>query len=155
GVSEKSWNSPPSSRHYEEKATTRGDRPVGESTDGIVLKQIQTLYSVGAIGTLSDSQLQDHVLSGRDDGEAAFTVLAERHGPMVLRICRQMLDDPHDADDAFQATFLVLARKAHSIRNRDSVASWLHGVARRVALRAKADAARRRIHERRAALPAQ
>src|SRR5258706_12025070 len=118
---------------------------MGESTDGIVLKHLQTLYSVGAIGGLSDGQLGDHVLNGRDDtAEAAFTILAERHGPMVLRICRQMLGDRHDAEDAFQATFLVLASKAHAIRNRDSVAGWLHGVARRVALRTKADAARRR-----------
>ncbi|AGA31487.1 sigma-70 family RNA polymerase sigma factor [Singulisphaera acidiphila] len=125
---------------------------MGESTDGIVLKHLQTLYSVGAIGGLSDGQLGDRVHTGGDDtAEAAFTILAERHGPMVLRICRQMLSDRHEAEDAFQATFLVLARKAHAIRNRDSVAGWLHGVARRVALRAKADAARRQIKERRAA----
>ncbi|WP_406698711.1 sigma-70 family RNA polymerase sigma factor [Singulisphaera sp. Ch08] len=126
---------------------------MGESTDGLVLKHLQTLYSVGAIGGLSDGQLGDRVVNRRDEAaEAAFTILADRHGPMVLRVCRQMLSDRHEAEDAFQATFLVLASKAHSIRNRDSVAGWLHGVARRVALRAKADAARRRIKERRAAL---
>ncbi|WP_406698714.1 sigma-70 family RNA polymerase sigma factor [Singulisphaera sp. Ch08] len=126
---------------------------MGESTDGIVLKHLQTLYSAGAIGGLSDGQLGDRVLPGRDDAtEAAFTILAERHGPMVLRVCRQMLCDRHEAEDAFQATFLVLASKVHAIRNRDSMAGWLHGVARRVAQRAKADAGRRRNKERRAAI---
>ncbi|SIO31081.1 RNA polymerase sigma factor, sigma-70 family [Singulisphaera sp. GP187] len=128
---------------------------MGESTDGIILKHLQTLYSVGAIGGLSDSELGERVVAGRDDtAEAAFTCLAERHGPMVLRVCRQMLHDRHEAEDAFQATFLVLASKAHAIRNQDSVAGWLHGVARRVALRSKADATRRRIKERQAAIVA-
>ena len=62
----------------------------------------------------------------------------ERHGPMVLRVCQQILGDSDDALDAFQATFLVLVQKAGSVRKRDSVASWLHGVARFVALRARA-----------------
>ena len=70
----------------------------------------------------------------------AFTALMERHGPMVLDVCRQMLGNPHEAQDAFQATFFVLVRKARSVRKSESVASWLHGVARRVAMRAKADA---------------
>jgi RNA polymerase sigma factor (sigma-70 family) len=77
----------------------------------------------------------------------AFTVLVERHGPMVWRVCRRVLTDPHEAEDAFQATFLVLARQARSIRNRDSVASWLYGVALRVARAARSAAARRRRHE--------
>ncbi len=71
---------------------------------------------------------------------------------MVLRICRTILRGQHDAEDAFQATFLVLARQAASIRRPGSVASWLHGVARRVASSARRAASRRRKHERKAAL---
>ncbi len=84
-----------------------------------------------------------------EDGKAAFEFLVERHGPMVLRVCTQALKDRHQAEDAFQATFLVLARQASSIRNRDSVGSWLFGVARRAARRIRMDEARRRQHERR------
>src|SRR5262249_40239936 len=73
-----------------------------------------------------------------------------RHGPMVHNLCRSILHDPHSADDALQATFLVLARKAPSIRKRHSVASWLYGVAYRIALRAKTSATRRRQYERQA-----
>src|SRR5262249_42672737 len=88
---------------------------------------------------------------GGAEAEQAFAVLVERHGPMVLRVCRAVLRAPHDAQDAFQATFLVLVRKAGSIRKRDSVASWLHGVACRVASCARLAALRRRRHEREAA----
>jgi RNA polymerase sigma factor (sigma-70 family) len=76
--------------------------------------------------------------------EEAFAVLVERHGAMVLRVCHRILGDPHDAQDAFQATFLLLVGKAHSVRSRESVAEWLLTVARRVALRARGEAVRRR-----------
>ena len=87
---------------------------------------------------------------GGEAAELAFSALVERHGPMVLRVCQRVLADPHDAEDAFQAVFLVLARRAESIRSRDSVASWLHGVALRVAAAARAARDRRTAHERRA-----
>ncbi len=69
----------------------------------------------------------------RTEVEAAFALLFDRHGPMVLRVCQSVLGDVHEADDAFQATFLVLLRQADSIRKRESVGPWLYGVARRVA----------------------
>ncbi|WP_422931971.1 sigma-70 family RNA polymerase sigma factor [Singulisphaera sp. PoT] len=103
------------------------------------------LFNLGAVGTMTDTQLLDRFLSGRDDAsEAAFEELVSRHGPMVLRVCRNVLGDPHDAEDAFQAVFLVLASRAGSIRRRGSIANWLFGVAHRVALRARRGAARRR-----------
>jgi RNA polymerase sigma factor (sigma-70 family) len=116
------------------------------------LGHLHTLYRAGVLGDLTDAQLLERFLAGRDEGaEAGFAALVERHGPMVLRVCGRILRDPHDAEDAFQATFLVLARRAGSVRRRDSLASWLHGIARRVALHARADAARRRRHEGRCA----
>ncbi len=122
------------------------------SADAAGLGHLRTLYRVGVLGDRTDAQLLEAYLANRDDGaEAGFAALVERHGPMVLRVCRQVLGDPHDAEDAFQATFVVLARSAGSLQRRDSLASWLHGIARRVALHVRADAARRRRHERRCA----
>ncbi len=119
---------------------------------GVVLRQIQTLYHVGTVGALTDGQLLERFTAGvGEPAELAFAALVERHGPMVLRVCRSVLREPHDAQDAFQATFLVLVRKAGSIRKRDSLASWLHGVACRIAAGAKAATARRLRHERNAA----
>src|SRR5262245_32278126 len=96
---------------------------------------------------LSHGALLAHFVSRRD--EVAFEALLERHGPMVLGVCRRVLGDAHAAEDAFQATFLVLARKATSIRDQTSVGSWLYGVAQRIACKARAQAATRRDRERR------
>jgi len=97
---------------------------------------------------MTDGQLLEEFLSRRDEGaEAAFAALVALHGAMVWRVCQSVLPDSHAAEDAFQATFLILVRKARSIRHRDALASWLYGVARRVAVRAKTSAAVRRQHE--------
>jgi len=91
----------------------------------------------------SDGQLLERFICRRED--AAFEALVLRHGPMVLGVCRRVLRRVHDAEDAFQATFLVLARKASGIRRRELVGNWLYGTAYRAALEAKA--ARRRVRE--------
>ncbi len=112
------------------------------------LRHIRHLYTLGALGGTTDARLLALFLAGRGAGaEDAFEVLVERHGPMVLDVCRGVLRDEHAAEDAFQATFLVLARKARSLWVKDSLASWLHGVAHRVASKARSDAVRRRRHE--------
>jgi RNA polymerase sigma factor (sigma-70 family) len=95
--------------------------------------------------------LERYLNAGGGNAEVAFAALVERHGPMVLRVCNDVLEDPHAAQDAAQVTFLVLAKRAGAIRRRNALASWLFGVARRVAARAKVEAARRRAHERRRA----
>ncbi len=117
-----------------------------------LLGQIHRLWDLGTFAGLTDAQLLARFAAGHEDGaELAFEALVERHGSMVFRVCRGVLRDEHAAEDAFQATFLVLARKARSLWVKDSLASWLHGVAHRVAARARSDAARRRRHERRLA----
>lgn len=106
----------------------------------------------GVVDRLSDGQLVARFLACRDAaGEEAFAVLVARHGPMVERTCRGILRDAHEAQDALQATFLVLARRARSIRRTESVASWLYAVARRVSAKARGEEVRRRAFERRCA----
>jgi RNA polymerase sigma factor (sigma-70 family) len=119
---------------------------------GDVAPQLRSLLAIGPASDWADGQLLARFVDG-DPGSSAFAfeALVDRHGSMVLRVCRGVLRDPHDAQDAFQATFLVLVRKAGSIRDRDSLASWLHGVALRVATHARAGEARRRRLERVAA----
>jgi RNA polymerase sigma factor (sigma-70 family) len=97
------------------------------------------------LAALSDGQLLGHYIEQRD--EAAFEALVRRHGPMVLGVCRRILGNIHDADDAFQAAFLVLVRKAGSVVPRETIANWLHGVARQTAVKARAMSARRHRRE--------
>src|SRR5262245_54502335 len=89
-----------------------------------------------AVGAPSDGHLLARFVAGRD--EAAFAALLRRHGPMVLGVCRRVLQHTQDAEDAFQATFLLLARKAGSVVRREAVGSWLYRVAYRAALEARA-----------------
>jgi RNA polymerase sigma factor (sigma-70 family) len=101
---------------------------------------------------LPDEDLLDQFL-GTDEAAAgeAFIVLVRRHGPMVQDVCRRILKQLHDAEDVFQATFLVLARKASRIRDRRVLGRWLYRVAHRIAIRSRTDSVRRRIHEGRGA----
>ena len=115
-------------------------------TDRIPACRVEALFRSGPAGDLSDDQQIERFLAG---DSAAFEVLIRRHGPAVDRTCRVILRDRHEAEDAFQATFLVLARRAGSIRRRDSLAPWLRGVARRVAIRLKRRCERRSQLDRR------
>jgi RNA polymerase sigma factor (sigma-70 family) len=112
------------------------------------LRRIHRAESGRDVKDMTDADLLERFATHRE--ETAFASLLERHGPLVLGVCRRVLGNAEDADDAFQATFLVLVRKAGSIRKSASVASWLYGVAYRVSLEARSRAARRRLHEKRA-----
>lgn len=113
---------------------------------GGVLKQLGRLFSTGSVAGLGEAQLLERFVNQRD--EAAFEAIVGRHGPMVLAVCRRRLGtDQHAIDDAFQATFLVLVRRASAIRDGDRLGPWLYGVANRVAKRARADQSRRRDRE--------
>jgi RNA polymerase sigma factor (sigma-70 family) len=111
-------------------------------------KQMRALFDIGSLGAMSDRGLLDQFTRGGETSEAAFATLVERHGTMVLRVCCQLLADGHLAEDAFQVTFLLLARRARSIHNPDALVGWLHRVARRVALRARRWIQRRDDRER-------
>ena len=112
---------------------------------GAVLKQLNRVFNQGTVSGLTEGKLLERFVAEGD--EAAFGALVARHGPMVLGVCRRILRDEHDVEDAFQATFLVLVRRAGAIRDGDLIGHWLHGVAHRVAVRARAQAARRNVHE--------
>jgi RNA polymerase sigma factor (sigma-70 family) len=120
---------------------------MAEKKPETVLQQIRQVVGAPGPEEIADHHLLQRFL--RSQEESAFATLVRRHGPMVLGVCRRILRDPHQAEDAFQATFLVLARKAGSIRKQESVASWLHGVALRVAGKARTSACRRSALERR------
>lgn len=111
----------------------------------VVLRHLRTWVGGQAAASLTDAQLLHEFVQRRE--ETAFAALVQRHAPMVYGVCRRMLSGEQDAEDAFQATFMVLARRAASIRKRQSLAGWLYGVARRVALKARLRTARQRHAE--------
>jgi RNA polymerase sigma factor (sigma-70 family) len=118
--------------------------------DGTALRQLSVLFNEGVTGAETDGQLLERFATRRGEAsEHAFATLVERHGPVVLRLCRSVLRDEHEAQDAFQATFLVLAQRAGSLWVRDSIGPWIHSVAYRVASCARAAGIRRQRHERR------
>ena len=116
----------------------------GTTWDRLVLGQIRTLFSLGRVGDRADGEILEAFKTHQTEAEAAFAELVARHGAMVLEVCRRVLREPQDVDDAFQATFLILVRRAGGIRNCDALGGWLHRVALRVALRAKSEALHRR-----------
>jgi RNA polymerase sigma factor (sigma-70 family) len=116
-----------------------------------VVQHIRQIFQGDLVG-LRDGQLLQRFATLQD--EQAFAILVQRHGPLVLGVCRRILQSVHDAEDAFQATFLVLARRASAIRKPDSLASWLYEVAYRLARKMKADASKRRQREEKVPAPA-
>lgn len=113
---------------------------------GLVWQRLRGLVGKAAPEPLPDSQLLEQFVARRD--MAAFEGLVQRYGPLVLGVCRRVLGNTHDAEDAFQATFLVFARRAGSIKSQGAVGSWLCGTAYRISLKARASEARRRAQER-------
>jgi HlyD family secretion protein len=121
--------------------------------DWAILRRLQTLYHIGTVGDLTDGQLLERFALDADElAELAFAALVERHQALVWRVCFAILRDEHLAEDAVQATFLVLVRKARSLWVRDSLGPWLHQVACRTSSCLRATVNRRREHERRSAV---
>ncbi len=119
-----------------------------ESASSDVLRLLQGACALQGTTNLSDHELLDRFLANRDD--AAFTFLVRRHGPVLFSVCQRLLGDRHHAEDALQAAFLVLVRRPGSIKRKQSVGSWLYGVAQRIALKTRARDAARRNREREA-----
>jgi RNA polymerase sigma factor (sigma-70 family) len=148
----KRWTRRPVGHKYiQNEVESQGDRCMpGASSSREVLRHLNTLFHCGTAGQLSDAELLNRFVASRDEAaEAAFAALVERHGAMVLGVCRRVLGNRHAAEDAFQATFLVLARKASAIARREQLASWLYGVARHTALDARVRAIRQQAKEKR------
>jgi RNA polymerase sigma factor (sigma-70 family) len=125
---------------------------MGTGVQTIASRHLETLLSAGAIGSLTDAELLALFTSRQDQAaELAFVTIVERHGSMVLGICRAILRDPHDAEDAFQSTFVVLVKEARTLWIRDSLAPWLYRVAQRTSSCSRSAIIRRRRHERNAA----
>jgi RNA polymerase sigma factor (sigma-70 family) len=119
--------------------------PMVNARRSLILSRVGRLVAAKAFDDLTDRELLDRFVSQEDHW--AFEKLVRRHGPMVLRVANRVLSNVEDAEDILQATFLTLARRASSIRRRDSAGSWLHGVAYRLALKSRADAAKRHSRE--------
>ena len=129
-----------------------GARTMARDQPGSVLRQLRALFTSGTAAGLSDRQLLERFTAERAQSvdaahaaEMAFAALMDRHGAMVWGVCRRVLGDTHEAEDAFQATFLVLVRKAGSVQVDGSLGRWLYGVAHRVAARARSEAQRRSL----------
>src|SRR5262249_10698093 len=137
--------------YYIGKQPVDEGNPVVRNRFGAFQDHFRMLFAVGAASGYTDGQVLEQFTTRRGEAaELAFAALVERHGPMVLLACRDILGDDHEAQDAFQATFLILVRKAGSLWVRDSIGPWLHRVACRVAVRARIGADRRRAVERQA-----
>ena len=111
----------------------------------VAVRDLQTLFDVGVMGGRSDGELLERFVERREG--AVFEALVHRHGPMVWGVCRRVLRDHHDAEDAFQASFLILARKASAVLPRERLGNWLYGVAYQTARKARAMRAKRRVRE--------
>ena len=129
---------------------TATETTMGTRQSGSALRNLRALFDSGTTTGLTDSELLDRYTAKRAESaeaataaEIAFAALVNRHGAMVWGVCRRVLGDVHGAEDAFQATFIVLVRKAGSVRVDGSLGRWLYGVAHRVALRARSKAERR------------
>jgi sigma-70-like protein len=121
-----------------------------KSQSGEFLKNMRALLMGKGLVEVPDGQLLEWFVA--DHEEAAFNALMLRHGAMVLDVGRRVLGNFHDAEDVFQATFIILARSAKAIRKKQAVAAWLHGVAQRLAFRARSQATRRLAREKQAAI---
>src|SRR5262245_39538806 len=131
----------PPAEHYSDRGQLAGGEGMTGPRPGAMLQHLRRALAHAPGEGLRDSELLERFVKTGD--QAAFELLVWRHERMVLGVCRRVLRDHHDAEDAFQATFLVLARKAASIRNRQAVAGWLHRIASRVAHLARSKASRR------------
>jgi DNA-directed RNA polymerase specialized sigma24 family protein len=118
-----------------------------QTTLAELLRYLPASFAVHGSRDLSDGELLDRFLDQRE--EAAFGALLQRHGPMVLGVCQRVLGDAHLAEDSFQATFMVLVRRAATIGRQSPLGGWLYAVAQRIALKSRAQAAARRSMERR------
>ena len=146
----KSWPLSILSRNYSNGELDRlSGAGMATASMSTFLRRLTRGMAAGTLRDESDRQLVERLLAGRD--EAAYEAIVRRHGPMVYGVCWRVLQQEQDTEDAFQATFLILAQQLRTIRRHASLASWLHGIAHRVALKARARGATRRRREQQAA----